>query len=34
MTEETIHILTNKPVPDDISKRLDELAFNQRLLFL
>lgn len=33
MTEETIHILTNKPVPDDISKRLDELAFNQRLLF-
>ena len=33
MTEETTHILTNKPVPDDITKRLDELAFNQRLLF-
>ncbi|HOD92320.1 MAG TPA: ABC transporter ATP-binding protein [Clostridia bacterium] len=33
MTDKTNHILSNKPVPEDISKKLDELAQNQRLLF-
>ena len=33
MTEEAGHILTNKPVPNDISDEIKKLTDNERLLF-
>ena len=33
MTEDITHILTNKPVPEEIAKRLEKSADVQRLLF-